>query len=160
PEASIADTEAAIAAARTAFDTTDWSTNTEFRAHSLEQFYAALRDNVEELRDLTIAEVGATRMMTHANQLQTPFQFVQDVAGRARADARRRGPGTVAGPGSTPARWADREPSGVSAAIAPSAWPPERALARRSPARAAGCSVILKGAPHTPLPTLALGEII
>ena len=42
PDATIGDAEAAVAAARRAFDTTDWSTNTELRVHCLEQFHRAL----------------------------------------------------------------------------------------------------------------------
>ncbi|MGW8653650.1 aldehyde dehydrogenase family protein, partial [Nocardia salmonicida] len=61
PEATLEQTEAAIVAARRAFDTTTWSTDAAFRAHCLGQLHRALLDNVEDLRELTIAEVGATR---------------------------------------------------------------------------------------------------
>ncbi len=60
PDAGVEEAEAAIKAARRAFDTTTWSTDVEFRAKCLDQLHQALRDNVEELRELTIAEVGAT----------------------------------------------------------------------------------------------------
>src|SRR5215470_1052675 len=49
PDAAVADAEAAVAAARRAFDTTDWSTNTELRVRCLEQFHAALVQHREEL---------------------------------------------------------------------------------------------------------------
>ncbi len=39
-------------------------------------------------------------------------------------------------------------------------YPTQLALAKLSPALAAGCTVVLKGAPDTPLITLALGELI
>ena len=42
--ADIADAQRAIAAARTAFDTTDWSTNVELRVRCLDQLHAALVD--------------------------------------------------------------------------------------------------------------------
>ena len=60
PDATVADAEAAVAAARRAFDTTDWSTNTELRIRCLEQLHQALVDHRDELAALTIAEVGAT----------------------------------------------------------------------------------------------------
>src|SRR6185437_1671854 len=60
PDATIDDAEAAVAAARRAFDTTDWSINTELRVHCLEQFHRALIDHRDELAELTVAEVGAT----------------------------------------------------------------------------------------------------
>lgn len=160
PEATIADTEAAIAAARRAFDTTDWSTDTEFRAHCLQQFYRALCDNVEDLRELTIAEVGATRMMTHANQLETPMEIVNYFAGLTGTYQRTEDLGEIEDRGKKHRRWVEREASGVVAAIAAYNYPHQLALAKLAPALAAGCTVVLKGAPDTPLATLALGEVI
>ena len=46
-------------AARRAFDTTDWSTDTELRVRCIRQLRDAMKANIEELRELTIAEVGA-----------------------------------------------------------------------------------------------------
>ena len=60
PDASVADAEAAVAAARRAFDTTDWSTNIELRIRCLEQLHRALVEHRDELAELTTAEVGAT----------------------------------------------------------------------------------------------------
>ena len=71
-DADEADMSAAIGAARTAFDTTDWSTNTELRVRCLRQLREAMQDHVEELRDLTISEVGAPRMLTSGAQLEGP----------------------------------------------------------------------------------------
>src|SRR6188472_3965124 len=60
PDATVADAEAAIAAARRAFDNTDWATDTELRIRCLEQLHAALVEQRDELAALTTAEVGAT----------------------------------------------------------------------------------------------------
>ena len=43
--------DAAIAAARRAFDETDWSTNVELRVRCLRQLHQALLDHADELRD-------------------------------------------------------------------------------------------------------------
>jgi acyl-CoA reductase-like NAD-dependent aldehyde dehydrogenase len=48
----------------------------------------------------------------------------------------------------------------VVAAITAYNYPNQLALAKLAPALAAGCTVILKGAPDTPLVNLALGELI
>jgi aldehyde dehydrogenase (NAD+) len=48
----------------------------------------------------------------------------------------------------------------VVAAIIAYNYPNQLALAKLAPALAAGCTVVLKGAPDTPLVTLALGELI
>src|SRR5215470_105071 len=81
PDATTEDAEAAVAAARRAFDTTGWATDTALRIRCLEQLYQALRDHLEELRELTIAEVGAPRQTTHANQLEVPIEIVKYYAG-------------------------------------------------------------------------------
>src|SRR5690348_443508 len=73
PDATIGDAEAAVAAARRAFDTTDWSTNTELRVHCLEQFHRALIHHRAELAELTIAEVGATPALCAGAQLDQPI---------------------------------------------------------------------------------------
>ncbi len=47
PDASVADAEAAVAAARRAFDTTSWATDAEFRARCLDQLHKALIEQRE-----------------------------------------------------------------------------------------------------------------
>src|ERR1700761_6756364 len=59
-DAGAEDIDAAIAAARRAFDTTDWSTNHDFRQHCLEQLHDALQEEKKDIRAELIAEVGAT----------------------------------------------------------------------------------------------------
>ena len=73
-DATVADMDAAIDAARRAFDDTDWSTNVELRVRGIRQLQQAMREHVEELRELTIAEVGAPRMLTSAAQLEGPVE--------------------------------------------------------------------------------------
>ncbi|WP_156763563.1 aldehyde dehydrogenase family protein, partial [Mycobacterium scrofulaceum] len=62
----------AIDAARRAFDETDWSRDTELRVRCVRQLREAMQQHLEELRDLTIAEVGAPRMLTSIAQLEVP----------------------------------------------------------------------------------------
>ncbi len=69
PDASEADAKAAIAAARRAFDETSWSTDVAFRTRCLEQLHAALDAHREELRELTIADVGAIIGYNYPTQL-------------------------------------------------------------------------------------------
>ncbi len=77
PDATVADAEAAVAAARRAFDCTDWSTNIELRVRCLEQLHQALVDNRDELAELTIAEVGATPALCQGAQLDSPIAIVR-----------------------------------------------------------------------------------
>jgi len=77
PDATVSDAEAAVTAARRAFDTTDWSTNTELRVRCLQQFHQALIDHHDELAELTIAEVGATPALIAGAQLDQPIEIVR-----------------------------------------------------------------------------------
>src|SRR6201995_4950374 len=73
----------AIDAARRAFDDTDWSRNTELRVRCVRQLREAMQQHLEELREITIAEVGAPRMLTAAAQLEGPvgdLSFAADTA--------------------------------------------------------------------------------
>ncbi|WP_034517526.1 aldehyde dehydrogenase family protein [Actinomadura rifamycini] len=160
PDATAADAERAVAAARRAFDATDWATDRELRIRCLDQLHTALLEHREELRELTITEVGAPRMLTHANQLDVPIEMF-----RYYADLLREYPLTEELPdlesrGQRHRRWVEKEAAGVVAAIIPYNYPNQIGFAKLAPSLAAGCTVVLKAAPDTPLVTLALGELI
>src|SRR5438552_2341594 len=72
-DASAAEMQRAIAAARRAFDETDWATNHAFRKRCLEQLQEALESEREELREELILEVGCPRILTHGPQLDGPL---------------------------------------------------------------------------------------
>ncbi len=160
PDATVADAEAAVAAARQAFDTTDWSTNTELRIRCLEQFHRALVDHRDELAALTIAEVGATGALCQGAQLDQPIAIVAYYADLLKTFAMTEDLGNIESRGMQHHRWVEKEAGGVVAAIIAYNYPNQLALAKLAPALAAGCTVILKAAPDTPLVTLALGELI
>src|SRR6516165_5938489 len=75
----------AIAAARVAFDNSDWSRDVGMRVHCLRQLRAALNEHIETLREITVAEVGAPVALTQSAQLQGPVDdlaFSTDTAER------------------------------------------------------------------------------
>ena len=160
PDASVADAEAAIAAARRAFDTTDWSTNVELRIRCLDQLHRALVEHRDELAELTIAEVGATRALCAGPQLDQPIEIVRYYADLLKTYPFTEDLGNIESRGMQHHRWVEKEAAGVVAAIIAYNYPNQLALAKLPPALAAGCTVVLKGAPDTPLVTLALGELI
>ncbi|MGB6205943.1 MAG: aldehyde dehydrogenase family protein [Mycobacterium sp.] len=160
PDAGLDEAEAAIAAARLAFDTTTWSTDVSLRVRCLDQLHQALLDHADELRELTIAEVGATRALTHGAQLDEPIKIVRYYADLLRNYPITEELGEIESRGMRHRRWVEKEAAGVVGAIIAYNYPNQLALAKLSPALAAGCTVILKGAPDTPLITLALGELI
>jgi acyl-CoA reductase-like NAD-dependent aldehyde dehydrogenase len=160
PDAGVDEAQAAIAAARRAFDTTAWPTDVELRIRCLDQLHQALLDHAEELRELTIAEVGATRALTQGAQLDEPIKIVRYYADVLRSYSMTEELGEIESRGMRHRRWVEKEGAGVVGAIIAYNYPNQLALAKLPPALAAGCTVILKGAPDTPLVTLALGELI
>jgi aldehyde dehydrogenase (NAD+) len=159
-DASLEDAVRAIGAARQAFDTTAWSRDQALRVRCLRQLHQALLDNVEPLRDILVSEVGAPVSSTDGPQLAGPtavvgwyadllegYDFVEQLGERD----------TFAGRHN---RWIEQEAAGVVGAIAAYNYPIQLALAKLAPALAAGCTVVLKGAPDTPWATLALGKLI
>jgi aldehyde dehydrogenase (NAD+) len=160
PDASVADAESAIAAARRAFDNTDWSTNVELRVRCLDQLHAALVEHRDELGALTIAEVGATPALLAGPQLDDPIRIVRFYADLLKTYPMTEEIGNIESRGQLHHRWVEKEAAGVVTAIIAYNYPNQLALAKLAPALAAGCTVVLKGAPDTPLVTLALGELI
>jgi acyl-CoA reductase-like NAD-dependent aldehyde dehydrogenase len=160
PDATVADAEAAVTAAREAFDTTDWAPNTGLRVRCLEQFHQALIDHRDELAALTTAEVGATAALCAGAQLDQPIDIVRYYAELLATYPLTEDLGNVESRGMQHHRWVEKEAAGVVAAIIAYNYPNQLALAKLAPALAAGCTVVLKAAPDTPLITLALGELI
>ena len=159
-DATVGDAVRAIAAARRAFDTTEWSRDRAFRQKCLRQLHKALEDNFDHLANILVQEVGAPISSTSGPQLAGPiavvewyaelldrYDFVEDLGDREAF-------------GSQQHRWIEKEAAGVVGAIAAYNYPIQLALAKLAPALAAGCTVVLKGAPDTPWATLALGKLI
>ena len=158
--ADTADMDRAIAAARRAFDTTAWAVDSELRVRCVRQLRAAMEERIEELREITIAEVGAPRMLTAAAQLQGPVEDLGFPADTAESYPWRTDLGVAAPMGITTRRTLIREAVGVVGAITPWNFPHQINLAKIGPALAAGNTVVLKPAPDTPWCAAVLGELI
>ena len=159
-DATVADVERAIRAARRAFDETGWSTDASFRAQRMRQLAQALRENLEDLRTLTVSEVGVPIAMTAGPALEGPIGILDYYADLAESYDGTVDLGVAEAYGGMHHRWVEREPYGVVSAISAYNYPTQLNLAKLGPALAAGCTVVLKGAPDTPLITLALGRLI
>jgi aldehyde dehydrogenase (NAD+) len=158
-DGSAADLDAAIGAARRAFDTTGWSTDPAFRARCLRQLRDAMLGHADELRELTIAEVGAPRFLTTLAHLDSPVADLGYAADLAESYEWERdlGEATVAGIPSR--RRVLKEAAGVVGAITPWNFPHQINLAKVGPALTAGCTVVLKPAPDTPWAAAALAHL-
>lgn len=159
-DADAADMDRAIGAAREAFDTTDWSTNTELRVRCVRQLREAMLAHIDDLRELTIGEAGAPRMLTASAQLEGPvadLEFAADTAEKYRWTTDL-GPATPMGIPTR--RVVVRQAVGVVGAITPWNFPHQINLAKLGPALAAGNTVVLKPAPDTPWAAAVLAELI
>ncbi|AQZ61401.1 Aldehyde dehydrogenase [[Actinomadura] parvosata subsp. kistnae] len=152
--------DAAIAAARRAFDTSGWASDLDLRVRCLRQLRQALERHAAELRELTIREAGAPRFLTHGAQLDQPVADLGWVAGLAETYAWTRDLGRAAPMGIASDRYVLREPVGVVAAITPGNFPHQITLAKLGPALAAGNTVVLKPAPDTPWCAAVLGRLL
>ncbi|CAN5515830.1 aldehyde dehydrogenase family protein [soil metagenome] len=155
------DMDRAIAAARRAFDHTDWSTNKALRRRCLDQFQAAIEAEQEDLREELIAEVGCPTMTTQTAQLDWPLADALRYPGRLidEFDWER----TLDGGGlfgDRNVRTVVKEAVGVVGAITPSNFPIEVILNKLGPALATGNTVVLKPDPNTPWNATRLGRLI
>ena len=159
-DANADDMSLAIDAARRAFDDTDWSRNAELRVRCVRQLQEAMREHVEELREITIAEVGAPRMLTAIAQLEGPVADLSFPADTAASYEWNQDLGEAAPMGIPTRRTIAREAVGVVGAITPWNFPHQINLAKLGPALAAGNTIVLKPAPDTPWCAAVLGELI
>ncbi len=160
PQASVADVDRAVAAARHAFEEGPWPRmSPRERSDALLRFVEAVADRRAELVDLIIAETGAARPVAEALQFETGFRYAQWFAERTasfqyvdplppQSSARGLGQGVIL-----------KEPLGVVAAITPFNFPLYLNLSKVVPALAMGNTVVLKPSPYTPLEAFVLGEI-
>ncbi|WP_234817830.1 aldehyde dehydrogenase [Mycolicibacterium sphagni] len=159
-DADAADMARAIGAARSAFDDTDWSRDVALRVHCLRQLRTALNAEIEELRAVTVAEVGAPITGTHGSHLQGPVNDLASPADIAENYSWRTDLGLASPMGIATRRDLVREPYGVVGAITPFNFPHQINLAKLGPALAAGNTVVLKPAPETPWCAAHVGRII
>jgi aldehyde dehydrogenase (NAD+) len=158
-DASLADAERAIQAARTAFDTTGWATDHELRQRCLHQLHEALVRHTEDLRPTMIAEVGCPVMLTHMAALESPIEMVRWYADLLDKFEWTEDLGTTEFRGAPHNRWVEKEAVGVVSAIVPYNYPLQITLAKVAPALAAGCTVVVKGPPDTPWVTQSFARI-
>ena len=154
------DMDAAIAAARRAFDGTGWATDAALRARCLRQLRDALQAEGESLRALTTAEVGAPAFLTSGPQFDIPVEDLGFYADLAESyDGWKVDLGDKVSVGVPTHRQVWREAAGVVGAITPWNFPHQINFAKLGPALAAGCTVVLKPAPDTPWCASAVARI-
>lgn len=156
------DMDRAIAAARRAFDSTDWSTNHAFRHKCLQQLKEGLLANMAELKLQISAETGAPLGICGQSgpHCELPISFMDYTLETLPNFRWSRDIGINEIMGGSNRRLVEKEAIGVVGAITPWNVPLQINLAKCIPALAAGCTVVLKAAPDTPWSATALGRIV
>ena len=156
PDADIGDVDAAIGAARYAFDEGQWSTATaDERARCLGQLGNALLEHADDFFALSAAEWGCTAN-ERLIQIDGPA-FIALNAGELAAQLADEPIDAYGAAGTTLLR---HEPLGVVAVLTPWNFPHSLNVMKVSRSLAAGNTVVLKPSPLTPLAGLALARII
>jgi aldehyde dehydrogenase (NAD+) len=153
------DMEAALAAARRAFDGTDWATNHALRARCVRQLYQALKADKEQLRSIVVHEAGACVSLTGYMHVDEPIEMLAYWAEKAASYPYEQPMSDVPFLGRPQRRLLRREPVGVVGAITPWNVPLYLNIAKIGPALASGCTVVLKPAPDTPWSATHLGRL-
>ena len=154
-EAAEADVDRAVAQARRAFDDGPWPrTSGAERAAVLRKIAARLVERGDDLARAWSLQVGIP--YAHSSQMAAYFAgyftFYADLAEQGFEEVR---PSALGG-----SCVVVREPVGVTVAIAPWNAPLATMLLKVAPALAAGCTVIAKPSPETPLEALVLAECV
>ncbi|MGB8389784.1 aldehyde dehydrogenase [Mycobacterium sp.] len=150
------DVEIAVAAARHAFDHGPWPRLTHAeRMAKIEQLAAIYAGHIDEMADLITAEMGSPRSFSRLGQAAGAMAMMHLTLAAARdfpwAERRQGVLGEV---------HLRRAPVGVVGAIVPWNVPQFLIMPKLIPALIAGCTVIVKPAPETPLDALWLAEMI
>ncbi|GAB2866425.1 aldehyde dehydrogenase [Actinocorallia aurea] len=156
PDGSEADIDAAVAAARRAFDEGPWPRMSPAeRAEIVGRLSAIYAANIEPMSQLVTEEMGSPALFSMFAQAAIPqmvLQYYVDLAATYKWEDERQG---MQGPVSVV-----REPVGVVAAIVPWNVPQFTLMLKLAPALIAGCTIVAKPSPETPLDTYLLAEWI
>jgi phenylacetaldehyde dehydrogenase len=159
-DASDADVDRAVAAARTAFDDGRWSGLPPYqRQRKMERLADLIEANLAELAELESIDNGKPKTMSERVDIPACVMTLRYMAGWAtKVSGEHIEP--AAYPTGSMHAYVRREPIGVCAQIVPWNFPLMMAVQKIAPALAAGCTVILKPAEQTPLTALRLGDLI
>ena len=157
PAAGPADVDRAVAAARSAIDDGPWPRlDPAERIDAVRRLAAAYGERRREMAELITAEMGAPISFSKLAQAMLPATMLGAFADVAAAHAWEQVRPGYFGQDIT----LRKEPVGVIAAIVPWNMPQFSIVVKLAPALLAGCAVVLKPAPETPLDALLLAEMI
>lgn len=156
PEAAAEDVDRAVEAARRAFDDGPWPRmSVEERIDKVDKLAAVYAAETDEMADLITAEMGSPRSFSRLGQAAGALAQMHLISATARDFPwLERRPGLF---GDVQIR---RAPVGVVGAIVPWNVPQFLIMPKMIPALIAGCTVVVKPAPETPIDAMWLAEMI
>jgi aldehyde dehydrogenase (NAD+) len=156
PEASTADMDKAVAAARTALESGPWAgIDPAGRAEILTNLTASLGARADDIAQTITAEMGSPIMFSHLGQVGAALMVVDYFANLTKTFAfEEERQGMMANV------LVRREPVGVVGAIVPWNVPLFVTMLKLAPALAAGATMVLKPAPETPLDAYLLADAL
>ncbi|MEU5041987.1 aldehyde dehydrogenase family protein [Streptomyces griseorubiginosus] len=155
-EAGAADVDAAVRAAREAFDAGTWSgLSGRERGRILYRVAELIRENADELAQLESLDVGKPISLCHAVDITNAANDYEHFAALAHSLD-----GAVRDTPMNALAYTKREPIGVVAAITPFNFPLILAGSKIAPALAAGNTVVHKPADETPLSALYMAGLL
>ncbi|MCK9503595.1 MAG: aldehyde dehydrogenase family protein [Porticoccaceae bacterium] len=158
PAGTKEDVDAAVASARRAFESREWSRMRPLdRAKILENIARKIEDHADELAMLESFDNG--KAVTHAKMVDVPaavdvFRYMAGWTTKLGGHIN-----DISGDGQLYHSYSLRQPVGVVGAIVPWNYPLAMAAWKIAPALAAGCTLVLKPSEVTPLSALRLGEL-
>jgi aldehyde dehydrogenase (NAD+) len=156
PLASAADVDIAVTAARRAFDSGPWPRlDRGERMQKVQELAAIYAGHLEDMADLITAEMGSPRSFSRLGQAAGAVSMIYLALSVAREF-----PWTERRQGVLGEVHLRRAPVGVVGAIVPWNVPQFLIMPKLIPALIAGCTVVVKPAPETPLDALWLAEMI
>lgn len=163
PVGGTGEVQAAIAAARHAFDAGPWSRlSARQRAESLTRLYDVLMQRADAICELITLEAGSVRSQTRGRQFDIPMKHFRHFI-----EAGQQPNVTALAPELSPTpkggkmlgtAFVVREPVGVVSAITPYNFPFFLNLVKVVPALMTGNTCVLKPSPYTPFEAMVLAE--
>jgi len=158
-DATAADVQQAIAAARRAFDDTDWPNQHQYRLELMQKYVKLLWENRDRLVQISRLEVGAAIGAAARAQIDGALNGADDLLKCFQEVTWEEDRGVKTDMGFDTKRLVTHEAIGVVGAITPWNVPLYVNIGKVVAALLAGCTVILKPAPDTPLMGSVMGEL-
>src|SRR5947209_4523491 len=157
PEGTTADIDRAVAAARDAFDNGEWpGLSPEERIAAVQKFSEVYAAHIPDMAAVITEEMGSPITFSNLAQSPAPWMMLNtflQVAAEYPWEERRQG---VLGSDVI----VRREPAGVVGAIVPWNVPQFVIMSKLAPALIAGCTIVVKPSPETPLDAFLMADLL